>query len=590
MPANTGLGLLLVGVAGALRARANARYPTKLLSLVAALVVLALGIGSLAEHAHTMDLHIDQLLARSSQPPVDPGRPAPLSALGLTFLASALLVFDLRFSARARPSEWLVLGAGLAGLTGLLGLVFGAELRYPATRAPLIGMALPTAVGLLVVSVGLLVERPAGGVMRVATSAGPGGRQLRRFVLPAMLLPVGLGLLVAFPLRTIGSDALAVVVAVLAAAMTVVGLLMLTVTAVSLDRTYQALEASRAGARALVEQAPDAVFIADIAGRYTDVNSAGCRMLGYERHELIGKSIADVILPDDIDRLSQAKGRLLEGDVQVGEWTLRRKDGSQVDCEISTKIFADGRWQALVRDISERKRLERELRAAEAEQKFLANFGSALMSTIDDRETDRGRRPTDRRRARGRLLGRDARGGRCAARPHRGASRSRQGRHLPRARDGEPRSFASPPRIRGARDQAARAGRRRHARVHRGDRPERESPASVDRARSAVLHGAAPAGARRHGRLAGLHQHDAGRSLHGARHSLRRGGGDAGRPGDREGAAVRGRPARHPDARRRAQRRRPRSAESAGDDPAPGRLAPPRQSGSGTRSGGGRPR
>ena len=58
-----------------------------------------------------------------------------------------------------------------------------------------------------------------------------------------------------------------------------------------------------------------------------------------------------------------------------------------MSAEISAKIFPDGRWQGLVRDISERKRLERELRVAEAEQKFLAELGSALVSTIDDRET-----------------------------------------------------------------------------------------------------------------------------------------------------------------------------------------------------------
>ena len=71
--------------------------------------------------------------------------------------------------------------------------------------------------------------------------------------------------------------------AVLASTTTIVGLLVLTMSAVSLDRTYEALEASRASTRALVEEAPDAVFIADLSGRYTDVNSAACRMVGYSR-------------------------------------------------------------------------------------------------------------------------------------------------------------------------------------------------------------------------------------------------------------------------------------------------------------------
>jgi PAS domain S-box-containing protein len=174
---------------------------------------------------------------------------------------------------------------------------------------------------------------------------------------------------------------------VLAAAMGISGLLVLIGLAMSLNRTYAQLEASRAGARTLVEEAPDAVFVADIVGRYTDVNAAACRMLGYTRDEILAKTIVDVLSPEDVARLPQQREQLLEGVSKVGEWTLCRKDGGRVPVEISAKIFPDGRWQALVRDISKRKRLEGELRAAEAEQKFLADFGSALMSTIDDRET-----------------------------------------------------------------------------------------------------------------------------------------------------------------------------------------------------------
>jgi len=169
--------------------------------------------------------------------------------------------------------------------------------------------------------------------------------------------------------------------------MAVMGLLVLAGTAMSLNRTYESLEASRAGAQSLVQHAPDAVFVADLSGQYTDVNDAGCRMVGYSRDEILAMTIVDLLGPEDAARLPQQREELLKGVSQVSEWTLRRKDGGLVPVEISAKIFADGRWQGLVRDISDRKRLESELRAAEAEQKFLADFGSALVSTIDDRET-----------------------------------------------------------------------------------------------------------------------------------------------------------------------------------------------------------
>src|SRR6185369_3701949 len=152
------------------------------------------------------------------------------------------------------------------------------------------------------------------------------GRQLRRFVLPALVFPALLGLIVTFPLRAVDREALSAVVAVLATAMTLVGLLVLAMTAVSLNRTYEALESSRAHSRALVEQAPDGVFVADLAGRYIDVNSAGCRLLGYTREEVLTKSIVDLVPPGESDRLSETRARLLAGDSDVSRWMLRRKD------------------------------------------------------------------------------------------------------------------------------------------------------------------------------------------------------------------------------------------------------------------------
>ncbi len=116
----------------------------------------------------------------------------------------------------------------------------------------------------------------------------------------------------------------------------------------------------------LVENAPDGIFVADLDARYTDVNEAGCRMLGYDRDELIGKTILDLILPEEVPKLAESKAQLLGGKVHVAEWKLRKKDGTYLPVEVSAKILADGRWQGFVRDISERARNEAALRRAQA--------------------------------------------------------------------------------------------------------------------------------------------------------------------------------------------------------------------------------
>jgi PAS domain S-box-containing protein len=388
MQANTGFGLLLLGGAAALRGRGRGGAARRGVSLVAALIVLALAIVTLVEYALDVDLGVDQMIVASAARGAHPGRPAPATAIALACLGGGLVLLGARPAGRARPSEWLVLAGGFIGLTALLGFIFSVELHREVVRAPLVGTALPTSVALLLLSVGaLLLEQPAAGLMRVATSPGPGGRQFRRLVFPAILVPILIGVVVTFPIRSIGGDALSVVVAVLAAAMTLTWLFVLASTGMSLNRSYDELEQSRAATRSLFEQAPEAVFIADMSGRYTDVNSAACRMLGYTREEILGMHVRDLIVPDEHERLEQTRRHQLEGGIEVGEWWLRRKDGSSVPTEIRARIFPDGRWQGLVRDISTRKRLEGELRVAEAEQKFLADLGSALVSTIDDRET-----------------------------------------------------------------------------------------------------------------------------------------------------------------------------------------------------------
>jgi PAS domain S-box-containing protein len=88
-------------------------------------------------------------------------------------------------------------------------------------------------------------------------------------------------------------------------------------------------------------------------------------MLGYRRDEILGKTIVDLIPSEDVDRLWFDRQVLLEGGAQVSEWTLRCKDGTRLPVEVSAAILPDGRWQAIVRDISRRKRAEDELREAQ---------------------------------------------------------------------------------------------------------------------------------------------------------------------------------------------------------------------------------
>ncbi len=119
---------------------------------------------------------------------------------------------------------------------------------------------------------------------------------------------------------------------------------------------------SDAHSRALFDQAAEGIFIADLEGRYTEVNAAGARLLGCGPGDIVGRRIVDFIPPEDEARLWRAREALLAGGTQVAEWRLRRADGAWVPVEVSAKILPDGRWQGFVRDISERLRAEEAIR------------------------------------------------------------------------------------------------------------------------------------------------------------------------------------------------------------------------------------
>ncbi len=144
-------------------------------------------------------------------------------------------------------------------------------------------------------------------------------------------------------------------------------------------RAEAALRVSEERYRSLIEQAADGIFVADAQGRYLDVNPAGAQMLGYSHDELLHLSIPDVIAEEEVPRLAGEVAKFVGGAVVRSEWQFRRKDGSAFTGEVLGRQLADGRLQAIVRDITERKQAEASLREAnERYELVLAGAGGAI--------------------------------------------------------------------------------------------------------------------------------------------------------------------------------------------------------------------
>jgi PAS domain S-box-containing protein len=89
-------------------------------------------------------------------------------------------------------------------------------------------------------------------------------------------------------------------------------------------------------------------------------------MLGYTREEILCRSIPDVIAAEEVSRLPEEVAMFAGGTVVRSEWRFRRKDGSFFTGEVLGRQLADGRIEAIVRDISERKKTEEELCESES--------------------------------------------------------------------------------------------------------------------------------------------------------------------------------------------------------------------------------
>jgi two-component system cell cycle sensor histidine kinase/response regulator CckA len=115
-----------------------------------------------------------------------------------------------------------------------------------------------------------------------------------------------------------------------------------------------------------MDEAPDAVFWMVESGRFAYVNDQACRSLGYSRDELLQLSLWDIDPYFPKDRLAAEWAVYRKGELgmQHLETFHRRKDGIQFPVEVSSRHIWFGESEfhvAFVRDITERRRVERAL-------------------------------------------------------------------------------------------------------------------------------------------------------------------------------------------------------------------------------------
>jgi PAS domain S-box-containing protein len=380
--------LVLGGLAVFASARAYERAWRRVIAvLLGGLVFVVAALVSM-EYLTGIDVGIDGVF-----PPTihdggpNPGRPSPLSTLAHLLIGTAVLVFDVRLRRGLYPREWLLMATLFVAFVAGVGHLFGVRALYDVDPYPLRGVSIPGAISMAATAAGGLLMRSSEGAMSVITSRGPGGVLVRRLGATALVVVPVASLAILWLVGLLGLRDLSLVAGLAAVAAVAIAMVLIGATAVPLERSYEAELETRQRIEELLAGAPMGVFVADLSGRYLEVNDAGCRLLGWPRDEIVRRTIMDLIPPEEVERLVRVRERLLSGEVDVDRWSLLRSDGTFVPVEVTAKILPDGRWQAFVADIRLRIGLEERLKTSLSEMEFLSHAGVELAACLEIQAT-----------------------------------------------------------------------------------------------------------------------------------------------------------------------------------------------------------
>jgi len=129
-----------------------------------------------------------------------------------------------------------------------------------------------------------------------------------------------------------------------------------------------------------IRNVDDSVFITDMNNKIIFVNEAFCRTYGYTEEEIMGKD-----------------GRIIGEIERDGEFYHKRKDGCEFPVDLTVSVLKDDKGQdiAIVRiahNITERKRLEEELRRLATTDPLTMAYNRTKFNEIINREIERVKR------------------------------------------------------------------------------------------------------------------------------------------------------------------------------------------------------
>jgi PAS domain S-box-containing protein len=156
-------------------------------------------------------------------------------------------------------------------------------------------------------------------------------------------------------------------------------------------RAEDTLRASEEKYRTIMENIEDGYYEVDISGNFTVLNESMCKILGYEREELVGKNNRQYTDEENSRKVYPIYNRVYQTGEPVKnfEWQIIRKDGTCRDNEVSISLIrnVEGHktgFRGIARDTTYRKQAEKALRESEELYKTLAESSFAAVFIVQD--------------------------------------------------------------------------------------------------------------------------------------------------------------------------------------------------------------
>ncbi len=142
--------------------------------------------------------------------------------------------------------------------------------------------------------------------------------------------------------------------------------------AIEKDLAITELSKSEEKYRNLIEQASDGVIVFSLDGTIYEFNQAVYTQTGYTKEEFKKLRLLDLLFEKGLIINHANVEKIKSGQSVLIYRTIKRKDGTSLEVEINIRLLPDGRCLAFVRDITERKKAEKEIRESNERLKLIA--------------------------------------------------------------------------------------------------------------------------------------------------------------------------------------------------------------------------